>query len=204
VPGQASGARREATPLVNRDIACISKQQGRRAAPASRNAMRKNRGPGRAVLTPAELAAIFDEQDSRGALSAPSRAALTRLFEQIDADPVQVGCLVCRPDPSEFDPAVLAGRIPKPRLEALASRASEPTSEEIARWQIIRMARANEGGPGMYAVYGWQVADDRGRVRILVTLHVDEGEFEGVAGLFYSAEDAATSLSRFGNFAWRR
>jgi len=165
--------------------------------------MRKKRGPERAVLTPAELAAIFDEQDSRGSISASSQVALTWLYEQIDADPVRSGCLVCRPDPSEFDPALLAGRIPKPRLDTLAARTSDPTGEEIARWQIIRMARASEGGPGMYAVYAWQVADDRGRLRILVTLHVDAGEFEGVAGLFYTQEDAATSLSRFGNFEWR-
>lgn len=164
---------------------------------------RSERGPRRAAPTPAELAAIFDEQDTRGALSERSWEALRRLYEQVDAEPIQFGCLVCRPDPWEFDPELLAGEIIESRIDALVARKAEPTPEEIARWQAVHMGRAaSDGVSGMYAVYGWQVSDDRGRVRILVTLHVDDGTFERVAGLFPSVEDAATSLQQFGQFEW--
>ena len=38
----------------------------------------------------------------------------------------------------------------------------------------LELAHADAAG-GLYTMHGWHVRDDRGRQRVLVTLHVDRG-----------------------------
>ena len=89
------------------------------------------------------------------------------------------------------------------RFEELVEGGDEPTDEEIAAWQETHMDRAHaDAVPRVYTTLGWHVRDDRGRQRVLVTLHVDRGSFEQVAGLFHSEEEAEASLQEYGDFEW--
>jgi hypothetical protein len=156
----------------------------------------------KAPPTPAELTKIFDEQDEREALGTDAWAALRRLAEEQEAEPIQWGTLVCRPDPLDFDPDLLIGELSPERLDALEG-GSEPSEQEIERWQTISMDNAeSEAGGALFAVHGWRVVDGRQRARILVTLHVDQGSFDQVAGLYRSVEEAAHLLNEYGRFEW--
>jgi hypothetical protein len=159
-------------------------------------------GPKRSP-TPAELSEIFDEQSGIGTLSADSWLALRRLAETLDGVSDQFGQLVCRPERDDFDPVLLEDEISPERLDALAAGQAEPTVEELARWEAIYMQQARENaGRGVFVVLGWTVRDERGRERVLVTLHVDQGSFERVAGLFVSIHEAQQSLREYGEFEW--
>src|SRR5688572_28782628 len=94
---------------------------------------------GRLAPTPRELGEIFDEQDRIGQLSHDAWLALRRLAISLDDAPIQYGALVCRPDPEDFDPALLEDQLTDTRFEALVEGGAEPTRDEIAKWQAAHM-----------------------------------------------------------------
>ena len=156
------------------------------------------------VPTPEELGGIFDELEVIGQLSPDSWLVLRRLAFSLGFDnPNGYGCLICRPDPEEFDPTLLEDQLSEYRFEELVEGGDEPTPEEIAAWQEAHMELASaDAAGGLYTTLGWDVRDDKGRQRWLVTLHVDRGSFEQVAGLFRSREEAAVALKGYGSFEW--
>jgi hypothetical protein len=73
----------------------------------------------------------------------------------------------------------------------------------VPEWQAAHMELASEDAAGgLYTTHGWHVRDDRGRQRVLVTLHLDRGSFEQVAGLFHSEAEAEAALQAYGDFEW--
>lgn len=159
--------------------------------------------PARKAPTRAELRDIFDEQEALSELSADSWVSRRRLAEGIDGEPIQYGPMVCRPNSDEFNPEMLEGEISESRIGALATGEAEPSDEEIARWQAIHMERAHlDEASGLYSTLAWLITDDQNRERVLVTLHLDRGSFERVAGLFHSVEEAAGFLQAYGDFEW--
>jgi hypothetical protein len=159
--------------------------------------------PGRLAPTPGEMGEFFDEQDLMGQLSHDAWLALRRLATSLDDEPIQYGALLCRPDPEDFDPALLEDQLTDARFEALVEGGAEPTGDEIMKWQAAHMELAHaDAAGGLYTAQGWHVRDDRGRQRVLVTLHVDAGSFEQVAGLFHSEDEAEAALQAYGDFEW--
>jgi hypothetical protein len=150
--------------------------------------------------TLAELAEIIDEFERCEELSSDAWVGLRRHAQTLEyTAPVEVGWLTCRPDPSEFHPDDLIDQVGDERVAALLEGAV-PTADEIVTWQETRMNYAeSEGGCGIrFPVLYWHVKDDRGRTMCLATLHGDNLEFERVAGLFRSFDDARQSLRQYG------
>ena len=61
---------------------------------------------------------------------------------------------------------------------------------------------SGDEGPGLFVAKGWRLRDSHDRSRILVTLHVDAGSFQRVAGLYRDEHEAAQALAGFGDFEW--
>jgi hypothetical protein len=154
------------------------------------------------MLSPNEIATIFDATDRTGRLSRAHRAALLDWYEEQSGGPAAMASWVARPPVSAFDPSYLEGVIAEDRLEKLIA-GSSPSRKEIEQWQELRMRESAENdGDELHSIFVWPIQDDRGRHRFVAALHRDPYVPERILGVFEAPEGVSDALPAGGWLEW--
>jgi hypothetical protein len=140
-------------------------------------------------------------REPQGALDLVREDELDDLEEQEPGGPVRVGELIRFPDPSDFDPVQLEGRIEDARLDELLAGA-RATPEEMALWTGIRMREHGGEPPRYHIVTLWEHVTDVGSRLVWANLHEDQGTVWERIGPCRTRAEVEQVLASMGQLSW--